>query len=561
MPQVTVGNSVFNLPADSVFNPSAPLQTYTQSTGQTTYSMPTANGSGGYSTTPIGANSPAVLNQQAASQAYQAGLTQLNPSMVGIASAQYPQVKPYTPIDMAKYDTLSAKQAEKASADLPKEIAKSQEQLNQIQPGTKIPNVEAMKGLSEKDIARTSSGEIYRRDLVAEQKALSTYVAKNGQPTTATDWLKFHDAVYKGAQVPGATDLPATQQPAAPEVAAPDGTIDLPKYETNLMAELKTYNDAITQAQTNLAQFQTDTAKGVANVGDQLGRSATLVQGEQYSLKQQRQADEALLTARLGIAQDAKGMALESANIQMQIEDKIYQRKRDIISDARLLRQDQQDSFASFVSLASQSGISKDSFDKQTLDLINKQSQMTGIPAQLYINALDAIYNDKLASGLNPTSDYTNWQLAGGQAGTGLTFAEWQGKTGANSPETAQKATDTLALVKTALTNAKALAGASGRSAARKTAESWFIGATDYTKLEAETNTLRTNVLTLMSDPDIKKFFGPQMSEADVRLMTAAGTTLNPELQGPKELTDELIRLETLINRMSASVGGGEYSW
>lgn len=115
-----------------------------------------------------------------------------------------------------------------------------------------------------------------------------------------------------------------------------------------------------------------------------------------------------------------------------------------------------------------------------------------------------------------------------------------------------------LELVTNSLEKAKKLSGASGRSGARKAAESWFVGSTDYTNLVAETNTLRTNVLTLMTDPNIKKFFGPQMSNADVQLMTSAGTTLNPELQSPENMKNELIRLEDLISRAKNAVNQGK---
>ncbi len=127
-----------------------------------------------------------------------------------------------------------------------------------------------------------------------------------------------------------------------------------------------------------------------------------------------------------------------------------------------------------------------------------------------------------------------------------------------NSPVTSpEKSMDQINLVKSSLERAKSLAGASGRSGIRKTAESWFLGSSDYTNLVAETNTLRTNVLTLMTDPTIKKFFGPQMSNADVQLMTSAGTTLNPELQNADNMRSELTRLEDLIARAEKAVQQG----
>lgn len=107
---------------------------------------------------------------------------------------------------------------------------------------------------------------------------------------------------------------------------------------------------------------------------------------------------------------------------------------------------------------------------------------------------------------------------------------------------------------------AKKLSHAAGRSPLKEVPAKMLFGATDKTRLEALTNTLRTNVLTLMTDPDIKKFFGPQMSEADVRLMTAGGTTLNPDLQSPEDMKLELSRLEDLLTRMVKAVpkAGGE---
>ena len=117
---------------------------------------------------------------------------------------------------------------------------------------------------------------------------------------------------------------------------------------------------------------------------------------------------------------------------------------------------------------------------------------------------------------------------------------------------------DQINLIKGSLARAEKLAKASGRSDIRKGVESWFVGSTNYTNLVAETNTLRTNVLTMMTDPSIKKFFGPQMSNADVQLMTSAGTTLNPELQNSDSLKIELLRLKDLITRAERAVKQGE---
>jgi hypothetical protein len=104
--------------------------------------------------------------------------------------------------------------------------------------------------------------------------------------------------------------------------------------------------------------------------------------------------------------------------------------------------------------------------------------------------------------------------------------------------------------------NAPEIYGASGRSEGRKFIQGMVYGAGDYGNLEALTNTLRTNMLVLQTDPNIKKFFGPQMSNADVQLMTAAGTTVNPALQSPDMLKAEVARIQDLMVRARQSLDG-----
>jgi hypothetical protein len=127
----------------------------------------------------------------------------------------------------------------------------------------------------------------------------------------------------------------------------------------------------------------------------------------------------------------------------------------------------------------------------------------------------------------------------------------------ATSAEQTQKTIDQITFLKSSVARAKALQNASGASGLSRKMGDWFIGDTKFNQLQAETNTLRTNVLTLMTDPSIRKYFGPQMSNADVQLMTAAGTTLNPEFQSPAQMKEELMRLEDLFGRMEQAVTNG----
>lgn len=121
-----------------------------------------------------------------------------------------------------------------------------------------------------------------------------------------------------------------------------------------------------------------------------------------------------------------------------------------------------------------------------------------------------------------------------------------------------QKSLDQIAFLKKTLSSAKKLSHASGRSPLKEFPARVVFGATDKTRLESFTNTLRTNVLTLVTDPSIQEFFGPQMSEADVKLMTAGGTTLNPDLQNPEDLVPELERLEILFNDIEKALKAGQ---
>lgn len=81
-----------------------------------------------------------------------------------------------------------------------------------------------------------------------------------------------------------------------------------------------------------------------------------------------------------------------------------------------------------------------------------------------------------------------------------------------------------------------------------------FTGTNKQKRLEAQVDTLRSNMLTLATDPAIKEFFGPQMSDADVKLMTAAGTSLRPGSQSDDELKAETERIQDWINRARTSV-------
>ncbi len=133
----------------------------------------------------------------------------------------------------------------------------------------------------------------------------------------------------------------------------------------------------------------------------------------------------------------------------------------------------------------------------------------------------------------------------------------WEAISASGQADAQQKSIDQLTFLRDTAKSATELAGASGASGVSRTIGDIFVGDTKYRQLESLTNTLKTNVMSLMTDPTIKKFFGPQMSNADVILMTSAGTTLNPQANNKKQMREEIKRLDNLFNRMLTSVQTG----
>jgi hypothetical protein len=110
-------------------------------------------------------------------------------------------------------------------------------------------------------------------------------------------------------------------------------------------------------------------------------------------------------------------------------------------------------------------------------------------------------------------------------------------------------------LIKTTQDAEKYLNGV-GWSNLKKTAGNLFIGDTSQKQIEQYADTIKTNLMTLSTDPAIKKFFGPQMSNADVRLMQSAPTILNPDGK-PEVFKEELARVLDLFERARRAVEQG----
>lgn len=110
-------------------------------------------------------------------------------------------------------------------------------------------------------------------------------------------------------------------------------------------------------------------------------------------------------------------------------------------------------------------------------------------------------------------------------------------------------ANEGLALVNDILNNPEYL-NASGRSNIRKFVEAGVVGATDYTNLESKALSIKNKLLPLKTDADVRKFFGPQMSNSDVKNILSVSTSLDVENQSPKELKTELENLQKTFERL-----------
>ena len=260
-------------------------------------------------------------------------------------------------------------------------------------------------------------------------------------------------------------------------------------------------------------------------------------------------------------------------NYQKDLRDKVYEfataqektRIEALQKKADQEHADQQDALKSakeLSKLAMDSGQSDIASKLWALDPKSKTyaADVATLQAQITQNPLDVALKQAQINAANRSNRPTDGGAPTVKSINGVDM-QWNGKAwepiSAGAPQAGKNAADQLAFLRDTAAKAIELSTASGASGISKKIGDYLVGDTKFRRLEAQTNTLRTNVLTLMTDPGVKKYFGPQMSEADVRLMTAAGTTLNPENQSPQDLKTELSRLDNLFERMQTAVNNG----
>lgn len=110
-----------------------------------------------------------------------------------------------------------------------------------------------------------------------------------------------------------------------------------------------------------------------------------------------------------------------------------------------------------------------------------------------------------------------------------------------------------ITTLKSALGNVQKLKGAAGPSAISRTLGDTFIGNSSFRQLEAYVDTVKSNLLTLVTDPNIKKFFGPQMSNRDVELMTSIASSLDAQRLSPEQIQGEVDKINNFLQKYEAA--------
>lgn len=198
---------------------------------------------------------------------------------------------------------------------------------------------------------------------------------------------------------------------------------------------------------------------------------------------------------------------------------------------------------------------------RQTLDSGGSLASLTSVLGDYSMSVADKLdlrIKRATASKLEKESRDTSWQTINGVSTlmdnkTGLPVA-----TSGATIKNPQESKANLQFLMDTAKKAQDLSYASGLGEYKRQFNEKVRGASaPSVQLDNLANTLRTNMLILNTDPNVKKFFGPQMSNNDVKMMMAGGTTLDPTSQTPEDFKAEATRIYDLIDRAEKAVDDG----
>jgi len=132
------------------------------------------------------------------------------------------------------------------------------------------------------------------------------------------------------------------------------------------------------------------------------------------------------------------------------------------------------------------------------------------------------------------------------------TIGQWENIGGASTADPQREAKYTSLI--NDISKAMGMTDAVGAGWIERNIKNAISGNNKTAQLQNIADTIKSNLLTLNTDPAIKKFFGPQMSNRDTELMMAAATTLNPVTQSKAEFEKDLRDAAELIMRARAAV-------
>ena len=179
---------------------------------------------------------------------------------------------------------------------------------------------------------------------------------------------------------------------------------------------------------------------------------------------------------------------------------------------------------------------------------------------ELEIQKLQKQKLSKEISGMGQASNkllsVTEAQAAGVPYGTTEAQLIAQGGQAGFNVDKAKASISNLQWLKDTAAKANTLSKGAGRTGIHEFIANTFT-LSEKKQLQGLSDSLKTNILIMNTDPSVKKFFGPQMSEADVRMMMAGGTTLNPDSQTSGQYKEEVTRIYDLLNRAQTAVKEG----
>lgn len=218
-------------------------------------------------------------------------------------------------------------------------------------------------------------------------------------------------------------------------------------------AEEKDLGTQIADIQYQMKAYDIETQKLVYGLeGQGRGIISGIVSGQQAKLQKQRALDaqtmaarESNLIARLGLAQDARkaqqnalangiSMLQDDYELQSKLQDTIDTQNEKILSQVKTLKEEARNVLA-FI-LEQFQGIDFDELPAESKKAIEELAKSSGLDTGIITAGLKAIKDQQDFDNLikeskeesTPPASYREWELAGGLAGTGKTYADYLAK-------------------------------------------------------------------------------------------------------------------------------------